>query len=262
MKKILHVWAEGSLFSRSLIGKNIFRGRVADLKTGFKVGPNSTQRLNYANLKAILELDDVFEQSHIHIRQKDSLAKVLESYAHAVIVIHQVASQESHDFLNQLIFHSDLFREKGQTIILGTEVSWRQECDKGTFETERLIEFMETNCLVLGHGPKTHAWLIDKSKKIRCIDFPLICDTEIFHSHSFPKLRKLLNLAGSFYPSKIISTLILTANRPSKTALKLLLVHPPPEGQRNRFKSPKLWRQNCSNAWSMSMFPQFPRLIL
>jgi glycosyltransferase involved in cell wall biosynthesis len=166
MSSLLGVHGERS--AASLIGEIQEKGLPA--------GPNSTHKLNLANLIALEQLSSEFEFIHLHAAKGTFSEDFFTNVASGDFIQLHIGPNAHSDFLlNFLIENLEKLKDLQVKLVVGTEVTWKQKVEAGALDEVKLLELLKIAYAVLGHTPKTHMYLyaLDSDAEINFVEFPL-----------------------------------------------------------------------------------------
>jgi hypothetical protein len=175
MTRVIHIWTLASLANLHL-SAGVSETLAALQEKGLPSRPNSTDKLNIANLMALELIESDFNFVNLHSGREtfseDFFANIEQG---DFIHLHTGPNAHSDFLINFLIENLAQLRALQVRLIFGTEVTWKQKVDAGVLEESKLVELMKFAFAILGHTPKTHTYLyaLDPDSEINFVEFPL-----------------------------------------------------------------------------------------
>ena len=150
---------------------------------------NSTARLNIANYKALIMLDEKYDIKHYYCTYFDeNLKSSLDEYDY--ILIHQNASKNTFSVIHELLEFIDN-RKITAKLVFGTEGTWSTSKE---FLNDKNINDIYFSNLLLRHTAKTdrEIYITNNHIKSKVEEFELGVDTEILSFGKDVKNRKYI----------------------------------------------------------------------
>lgn len=233
LKKILFIYNDGFMNKLLTISpldfdENFFSSDI------WPVRPNSTSRLNIANYQAVKLATSLtgWNVDHRFFRDFDEeVASFVSRFD--VVVLHQVASDASKNFVNDFVNYWRP-KEKRPRIIFGTEITWGGELKKGVFSRE-VLDFIYRENTLLRHTPKTDRffyseWSWDMG---RVREFELGVDTEFLSFGKKSVERKYISFVRApegraVKNNALIDVLVEKVNKcPGLSGFEVRVINPP-----------------------------------
>lgn len=211
--------------------------------------PNSTSRLNICNYQAASLAFDPgeFEIKHLYFESFDGA--VVDALDGAdVVVVHQVASVKSKEFITRFVKY---WRDRVVPfkLIFGTEMSWGNELAKGMLEKD-VVDYVYRKSVLLRHTPKTDRFFYNAEEKAggSVCEFDLGVDTDLLCFGLPVEQRKYITFVRAPEGRKIknnslIDILIDLVNEsPALDRFEIKIMNPP-------YSSIDYWRVMAQSAF-------------
>jgi len=171
----MHIWTLAPLVTLHLKTDATETLEILDGKD-LPARPNSTDKLNRANLIALELIQKDFEFIHLHSGDPNFVNDFYANISEGDFVQLHIGPNIHSDFLiNFLIENLQRLRDLRVRLVIGTEVTWRRKVFDGIFDQAKLVELMKFAYAILGHTPKTHTYLyaLDTESEMNFVEFPL-----------------------------------------------------------------------------------------